>query len=304
MPADLRQKALVKRRYFVEWWLFLGFRALVWPLPLPLARGLLAGFFDLLGRLVTSQNQRIDRSLAVAFPDQSAAWRLQRRRRAWRNLGRSVAEIMKPAAARRGFETSSDLHLEPELSALNHDSRGTLLLMGHFGAWEALGPLAPQFRGKVLDIYRPLENPFIDAAVHRARVRSGAAFVSVYDPDVVRKAVRHLRAGGVLSLFADQRWATGEPLSLFGQPALTSLAAGLFQRAGDARVAVLFSRRVEGEPDRSYEVVLRPLQWHAEPEASWRVRGQAIMTAFHSEVEDWVRAHPDSWFWLQDRWKP
>ena len=84
MPADLRQKALVKRRYFVEWWLFLGFRALVWPLPLPLARGLLAGFFDLLGRLVTSQNQRIDRSLAVAFPDQSAAWRLQRRRRAWR----------------------------------------------------------------------------------------------------------------------------------------------------------------------------------------------------------------------------
>ncbi|MGB0746782.1 MAG: hypothetical protein ACPGSP_07390, partial [Alphaproteobacteria bacterium] len=81
------------------------------------------------------------------------------------------------------------------------------------------------------------------------------------------------------------------------------LAAGLLQRATDARVALLVHRRT-GEAKQPYEAVLEALPFDMQPEDRWRDRGRAIMTAFNARLEDWVRAHPDSWFWMQDRWKP
>lgn len=283
--------------------MFLGFRLLVRLLPMPLARGLLAGFFDLVGRLITSQNRRMERSLQVAFPAQSPAWRRTRRRQAWRNLGRSVAEVMKPRAGQNSSASAIRLQAEPELSAIQHDPRGTLLLSGHFGAWEAMAGFAGLLQRPFLIFYRPLENPLIDAELRRSRRRAGIDLVSIHEPDAVRTAIRHLRAGGVLCLFADQRWATGEPLPLFGQPARTTLSAGLLQRATDARVSMLVHRRT-GEATQPFEAVLEALPFDMQPQDGSRDRGRSIMTAFNARLEDWVRAHPDSWFWMQDRWKP
>ncbi len=302
MP-EATQPAATKPRYYLEWLLFLGFSLLIRLLPMPLARGLLAGFFDLVGRLITSQNRRMERSLQVAFPAQSADWRRMRRRQAWRNLGRSVAEVMKPRAGQNSSASAVRLQAEPELNAIRHDPRGTLLLSGHFGAWEAMAGFADLLQRPFLIFYRPLENPRIDAELRRSRRRAGINLVSIHEPDAVRTAIRHLREGGVLCLFADQRWARGEPLPLFGQPALTTLAAGLLQRATDARVSMLVHRRT-GEAKQPYEAVLEALPYDQQPEDGSRDRGRSIMTAFNGRLEDWVRAHPDSWFWMQDRWKP
>ena len=302
MP-EAKQSVAIKPRYYVEWLLFLGFSLLVRLLPMPLARGLLAGFFDLVGRLISSQNRRMELSLQIAFPEQDADWRRTRRRQGWRNLGRSIAEVMKPRANRNSSAGALGLQAAPELSAIRQDPRGTLLLSGHFGAWEAMAGFAGLLQRPFLIFYRPLENPLIDAALRRSRLRAGINLVSIHEPDAVRIAIRHLSAGGVLCLFADQRWARGEPLPLFGQPALTTLAAGLLQRATDARVAMLVHRRT-GDAKQPFEAVLEALPYDQQPEDGWRDRGRAIMTAFNAQLEDWVRAHPDSWFWMQDRWKP
>ena len=302
MP-EAKQSVAIKPRYYVEWLLFLGFSLLVRLLPMPLARGLLAGFFDLVGRLISSQNRRMERSLQIAFPEHSVDWRRTRRRQAWRNLGRSIAEVMKPRASQNSSAGVRGLQAELEMSAIRQDPRGTLLLSGHFGAWEAMAGFAGLLQRPFLIFYRPLENPLIDAALRRSRLRAGINLVSIHEPDAVRIAIRHLSAGGVLCLFADQRWARGEHLPLFGQPALTTLAAGLLQRATDARVAMLVHRRT-GEAKQPYEAVLEALPFDMQPEDGWRDRGRSIMTAFNARLEDWVRAHPDSWFWMQDRWKP
>ena len=270
MP-EAKQSVAIKPRYYVEWLLFLGFSLLVRLLPMPLARGLLAGFFDLVGRLISSQNRRMERSLQIAFPERSADWRRTRRRQAWRNLGRSVAEVMKPRASQNSAAGALGLQAAPELSAIRQDPRGTLLLSGHFGAWEAMAGFAGLLQRPFLIFYRPLENPLIDAALRRSRLRAGINLVSIHEPDAVRIAIRHLSAGGVLCLFADQRWARGEHLPLFGQPALTTLAAGLLQRATDARVAMLVHRRT-GDGKQPYEAVLEALPFDMQPEDGWRDR--------------------------------
>ena len=117
----------------------------------------------------------------------------------------------------------------------------------------------------------------------------------------VWRALKHLKAGGLLAVFVDQRWAHGEMLDLFGQPALTTLSPGLFQHLTDARVSTLICRR----SGRSrYEAILENLPFKSQDEDDWRARGRSIMRAFHGRLEDWVRGHPDDWFWLQERWKP
>ena len=283
------------------WVLFRFIAALVWLLPLFVARLLMGRFFALLGPFSIRANNRMDRSLTVAFPFRDERWRKERRLRTWVNLGKSVADSMKTKAVQRRLQTHVTYRLQPELASLQQDPRGQLLLMGHMGAWEVAVQIVPKLGRKVMGVHRPLDNPRIEAELQKSRQLAGIEMVSIEDRLLVRKGIRHLQAGGMLAIFVDQRWGKGEMLDLFEQPALTTLSPGLFQLSTDARVSTLICRR---DGLSHFEAILEPLPFKAQDDDTWRQRGRSIMRAFHGRLEDWVRVHPDDWYWLQDRWKP
>ena len=121
------------------WVLYRFIAALVWLLPLFVARLLMGRFFALLGPFSIRANNRMDRSLTVAFPFRDERWRKERRLRTWVNLGKSVADSMKTKAVQQRLQTHVTYRLQPELASLQQDPRGQLLLMGHMGAWEEIG---------------------------------------------------------------------------------------------------------------------------------------------------------------------
>ena len=283
------------------WVLYRFIAALVWLLPLFVARLLMGRFFALLGPFSIRANNRMDRSLTVAFPFRDERWRKERRLRTWVNLGKSVADSMKTKAVQRRLQTHVTYRLQPELASLQQDPRGQLLLMGHMGAWEVAVQIVPKLGRKVMGVHRPLDNPRIEAELQKSRQLAGIEMVSIEDRLLVRKGIRHLQAGGMLAIFVDQRWGKGEMLDLFEQPALTTLSPGLFQLSTDARVSTLICRR---DGLSHFEAILEPLPFKAQDDDTWRQRGRSIMRAFHGRLEDWVRVHPDDWYWLQDRWKP
>ena len=283
------------------WVLYRFIAALVWLLPLFVARLLMGRFFALLGPFSIRANNRMDRSLTVAFPFRDERWRKERRLRTWVNLGKSVADSMKTKAVQRRLQTHVTYRLQPELASLQQDPRGQLLLMGHMGAWEVAVQIVPKLGRKVMGVHRPLDNPRIEAELQKSRQLAGIEMVSIEDRLLVRKSIRHLQAGGMLAIFVDQRWGKGEMLDLFEQPALTTLSPGLFQLSTDARVSTLICRR---DGLSHFEAILEPLPFKAQDDDTWRQRGRSIMRAFHGRLEDWVRVHPDDWYWLQDRWKP
>ena len=283
------------------WVLYRFIAALVWLLPLFVARLLMGRFFALLGPFSIRANNRMDRSLTVAFPFRDERWRKERRLRTWVNLGKSVADSMKTKAVQRRLQTHVTYRLQPELASLQQDPRGQLLLMGHMGAWEVAVQIVPKLGRKVMGVHRPLDNPRIEAELQKSRQLAGIEMVSIEDRLLVRKGIRHLQVGGMLAIFVDQRWARGEMLDLFEQPALTTLSPGLFQLSTDARVSTLICRR---DGLSHFEAILEPLPFKAQDDDTWRQRGRSIMRAFHGRLEDWVRVHPDDWYWLQDRWKP
>lgn len=283
------------------WLLYRLFVLILAPLPLSAARGLLSGFFGLMGPLSASSTRRINASLAVAFPDRDEAWRRARRRQTWVNLGRSVAESIKTEAVQRQLDTRVQLEFEPELTDSLADPRGQLILTGHLGAWEVAIQLAPRLGGPVMGVHRPLANRMIEADLQVSRRKAGIEMVSIEDPALMRRAIKHLRAGGHLALFVDQRWKDGTPLPLFGQPALCTLSPGMLARAGQARVSLLHAQRLPGGHHR---ISLEPLAFEADADEPWTVWGERIMGAFNRRLEALVQAYPDDWYWLQDRWKP
>lgn len=282
------------------WALYRFLAACMAVLPLNVAHFLMGRFFVLLGPFSVRANNRMDRSLQVAFPFRDENWRKERRMRTWVNLGKSVAEAMKTKAVQRRLETHVTYRFQPELQSLQQDSRGQLLLMGHLGAWEVAVQIVPRLGRKVMGVYRPLKDPRLEAELQKSRRLAGIEMVSIEDRLLVRKGIRHLQAGGLLAIFVDQRWGKGEMIDLFDQPALTTLSPGLFQLSTNARVSTLICRR---DGLSHYEAILEPLPFKAEDGENWRQRGRSIMRSFHGRLEDWVRVHPDDWYWQQDRWK-
>lgn len=285
----------------VSWLLYRFCVGWVSILPLYASRLLMARLFRIIGPFLLRANGRMDRSLKVAFPYRDELWHRERRHRTWINLGKSVAESIKTKAVQRQLETHVTYRFEPELSAMQQDPRGQLLLMGHLGAWEVAIQIVPRMGRPVMGVYRPLKNPRIEQHLQKSREAAGITMVSIDDPTLVRRGIRHLKSGGLLAIFVDQRWGQGEWLDLFDTPALTTLSPGLFQATTDARVSTLICRR---ESQSRCEAVLESLPYKAQEGEDWRERGRSIMRAFHGRLEDWVRVNPDDWYWLQERWKP
>ena len=284
------------------WLLYRLFVALLALLPLDAARGLLSGFFRFMGPLSGSSTRRMNASLSVAFPDQDEAWYRERRQRTWAHLGASVAESIKSEAVQRQLDTRVELTVEPEHGDSLQDPSGQLILTGHLGAWEVAIQLAPRLGRPVMGVHRPLANRMIEADLQRSRQKAGIEMVSIEDPNLMRRALKHLRAGGCVALFVDQRWRDGEPLELFGQPALCTLSPGMLALAGKARVSLLYAQRLAD--GRRHRISLEPLAHDAGEDDGWQDRGKAIMDAFNRRLETLVRANPDDWYWLQERWKP
>lgn len=291
----------MKRSQTLSWALYRFFAALVKILPLSVSRLLMARVFRIVGPFLVRANGRMDRTLKVVFPFQDALWHRERRHQAWINLGKTVAESIKTRAVQGQLDTHVTYRLEPELSAMQQDPRGQLLLMGHLGAWEVAIQIVPRLGKPVMGVYRPLANPRIEEELQRSRRAAGIDMVSIDDPTLVRRAIRHLKSGGLLAIFVDQRWGRGALVDLFETPALTTLSPGLFQFASNARVSTMICRR---ESATRFEAVLESLPYRVQEGEDWRERGRSIMRAFHSRLEDWVRVHPDDWYWLQERWKP
>ena len=212
--------------------LFRGFCWLLYPLPI----GGLRRIASLAGRVAFLMNGRAVRTtrinLAIAYPDESEAWR----ERLARDSIRHTAMIVLEAVALWTWPLArlGSLIKEVEGEHLLRDrppGRGLIVMPLHLGNWEFIGyylntqaPLAP--------LYERPKSAIVDAALRSARARLGNRSA----PDTVsglRQLVKVLRAGGMVAVLPDQVpiAGSGMPAPFFGREAFTmTLVAKLLQR--------------------------------------------------------------------------
>jgi lauroyl/myristoyl acyltransferase len=259
-------------------------------------------FVEALARLA----RRVDRShsdaardfLATAFPGEDRARTEQRVLQAWRHFLRVTIE--SAGFERRVGFAALGAHLDgvdvhPEAERLRRRGTGTIFVPAHLGDWE-MGPSVLAHAGfdPFYAVVKPPKNRPLSA--HLQRIREARGLRSLPRRGAMQHASAVLRAGGCLGMVLDQRARVRPVLApYFGRLARCDRSAGVLMKR--LRTPVLVGACLSTGPWRwrlSVPTVIQPEEL---------ADADAIVTRLNAEFETLIRAAPDQYFWLHDRYR-
>jgi KDO2-lipid IV(A) lauroyltransferase len=238
-------------------------------------------------------------NLAIAFPGMSEAQRTQLARAAFQQAGRTAIEMLWSASL--DDETLSGVavfegkqHLDAAFAAGN----GVLITTAHFGNWELMSVALAHLGVPTNVIARQIDDPQVEAVLHRLRTRTGARVI--HKQDAVRAALRRLRDGEIVGILIDQNTLADQAsfVPFFGKLAATTrITAQLHVRTG-APIIMMFCI-----PEGSrYRIVFEPLA-AAGAMADAEDAVEQLTAATTKQIEQHIRSCPEAWLWIHDRWR-
>jgi Kdo2-lipid IVA lauroyltransferase/acyltransferase len=170
---------------------------------------------------------------------------------------------------------------------------GTLVVAGHFGSWDLVGPLLARRTGlKASVVVKIPRSKPVAALIERVRIAYGLGLVP-NKAGAMRRVLELLAEGQLVVFVIDQRFARGIAVPFFGRPALTSPSVSVAAERTGLPVSFLEYWR-EG-PARHRAAFSEPFFLTGRPDEDL-----ATLTA---RIEEGVRRRPHNWLWLHDRWK-
>ena len=254
--------------------------------------GLLARVFDHKHRRYAEENAA--RALGISAQEARALIR-----QVYKNIGANAAEdlmlgrILRKKSVAELCTIEGREHLEAALA----QGRGVLMLTGHFGNWELGGLVTAHLVGHVLAVARELGNPLLWEYTQRWRERAGLEVVG--RRAAARRLVRHLKQGGKVLMLIDQNQRQGGVfVDFFGKLASTVPTPARLALRYDVPVLMGYIRRVGNGSQHHAKIepveVIRTGDFEADVVAN--------TARFTKKIEQFVREHPDQWFWLHRRW--
>jgi KDO2-lipid IV(A) lauroyltransferase len=238
------------------------------------------------------------RNLTLAFPEKPAGEIEALIRQIWGNLGAVLAEYPHLRTyAVAGKPDRLEIVINNDSPVFQHTGKAAVFVSAHLANWEI--PLASAIRLgiPVSVLYTPLQNPWLDRMLYKARARMG---VNMLPRDgSIRTLVRELGKGRSIGLLVDQRVDSGEPVPFFGLDMNTSTTP--------ARLAL------------RYHCDLVPIRVQRLGEARFRVSFEPSVTA-SAEITDedrkildmtrqlnklfeiWISDQPRDWLCSKRRW--
>ena len=242
-----------------------------------------------------------DRNLRQALPELDDTARARIIRGVWDNLGRTVAELPHLASFQRtpsgpGWEITGEQHLE----MVRAGGGPVVFFSGHFGNWEMVLPIAASLGVRVAGFYRAASNVRLDAVIQGLRQAALGTGVAMFAKGAAgaRRALSHLERGGSLGLLVDQKMNDGIAVPFFGPAAMTAPALAQFALRFNMPILPVHVERLG--PGR-FRMVCEPAL-SVPPAGSRAGDVRAISTAMNATLERWIRAEPQSWLWLHQRW--
>lgn len=284
-------------RYGAEAALFFAFMALFKALPVDRASALGGA----IGRHVlarTSANKRAQRNLEAALPERRAE-HAAILTAMWDNLGRTVAEYPHLDAFRVGGPAPRITVVGREhIEAAQARGKGVIFISGHLANWEIMPITAADLGIEGGTVYRPVNNPHVDAWTVRQRTTNGPKACIAKGPQGTKRIFSLLRQRKAIFMLVDQKTNEGIAADFFGQMAMTTPAPALLAlKLG----AVLLPTSNVREHGAHFRVTIHPpLEL---PQTGDAERDVLTLT---QTINDWVervvRQTPSQWLWIHRRW--
>ncbi|NKB90138.1 MAG: lipid A biosynthesis acyltransferase [Acidobacteria bacterium] len=236
-------------------------------------------------------------NLAVAFPERDEGWREHVAVASFAQAGRTILELLwSPNLATAGshdeFVRFDSLD---NLRAALAGGKGAIVATCHAGNWELTGIAAAGQGIPLVALARTLDDPGLDAQLIDLRTRTGQRVIP--KAGALRPTMRALRDGEAVALLTDQNTLRREAVFVpyFGKMAATTPAAAQLHLRTGAPILNAFSIPEE----TGYRVIIEPpMQIPVADDAA-----ESITAAVTSRIEHYVRAYPEAWLWMHDRWR-
>ena len=259
-----------------------------------------SGFGGWLGRALGPRlavSKRARQNLEIAFPGIARDERERILSGMWNNLGRMLFEY--PHLGRLSHPDAGRVEVinEAPIAAAYHAGRPGVYFGAHLGNFEVL-PLYAARRGLILTAFaRAPNNPLIDRVVTFIRGTGGARILNKGSRGALG-AIEVMRSNGYLAVLIDQKQNRGVPIPFFGRDAMTAIAPAKLALRFKAVVVTCRIERLEGARWRF--TVSDPLELPDSGDAE--ADAIELTRRVTAEVEAWIRAKPEDWFWLHRRW--
>jgi KDO2-lipid IV(A) lauroyltransferase len=220
-------------------------------------------------------------------------------REMWDNLGRAMAEYAHlDKLSIRGSDPRISIGGLEHVEAARSRGQAVIFVSGHLANWEVMPFVATQLGIEGGEVYRPVNNPFVNNWLLRQRAKNGPQEQIAKGPQGTRRIFTLLRAGKAIFLLADQKTNEGVAVPFFGRDAMTTPApAALTLKLGAVLVPVS-NERIAGS--RFHVRVHPPIAF--QPSGNHERDVYALTLAINETMEKMVRVRPSQWLWIHRRW--
>ncbi len=244
-------------------------------------------------RRVTVEN------ILASFPDLDREEAERIGLESYRNFGRSMMETsrfprMSESELWEMVTVEGDEHPRRALQ----EGRGAIIFTGHFGNWELLGATIAHGGFPVHATDTRHSNDMTHKMIIDLRKSQG---VQVLEPDEPFSGMlRTLSENQFIAYLADQDGGRdGIFVDFLGRPASTRRGLALLALRSGSPIAPVFIVR-EGESQ--HRVTYHELVW-PDPRLKGREAAADLTQRCTRLLEDVIRRHPESYFWMHRRWK-
>ena len=245
-------------------------------------------------------------NLRIAFPEKSQREITKIAKKSYANLGRSIAFNLLILTGRISDEAIHE-SIESEnwnifKKNIESSEKRTLAITGHIGNWE----LIPQFialniSNQVHVIARETTNTLLeDRIISPLRRRFGVKVL--YKKNVMLPMLRALKKGDLVGILIDQnlndRIHVKAPF--FNREVNCTPTPALLQIRYKADVWPVCMIHT---PSNHFKFIIGdPIPWDVDqrPEEEQVIE---LTRRHQATIEKMIRAHPDQWFWMHNRWK-
>lgn len=222
-------------------------------------------------------------------------------RASFRHTARSFVEIL--LTDRFGVDSPRLRIAQPELwRALRAAQRPVVASTAHMGAWELLASLEGQLyappRPRML-VVRRYPDPAIQSFITRRREAGGATMIG--HRTVASSVLRALRQNGIVGFLVDHNALRSEALFLpfLSETAAVNMGPALLAVRAEALIWPVFLLR----DGKDYVVHLEEPLDTVTLTGSREEKVRAAALFYTGAVERVIRAFPEQWFWMHNRWK-
>jgi len=219
--------------------------------------------------------------------------------RIYGHIGLSFVEmLMLPRLMDRGqIEHFTRFEGFEVVDEVRRRGRGLIVVIGHLGNWEVIGLAICKAGYRLNSLARPIENPWLDRYLTRFRTQTGQKLIPKHH--ALGEMVRVLQRNEILIVQVDQNArSAGVMTEFFGRPASTHRSPAILSLKYGTPIVVATIYREGGLHRCALGTPLLPENYRSAADPVL-----ALTQAYTAQFEAGVRAHPEQWFWVHDRWK-